>query len=171
MFDWFKRIIGGRRPDDYVSSIDQLVDERARAIASEAGLDIDAILPLCSQVNLEINLNNRHLSKPVADDDKDGVFFRYKVLLASAAVLSYELSRVVSVSFPKPSSPQGTMVGQPLLTVLKRQSWQATRVGSAQQYEVMGRIFEDNLRSLEQSIAIGRIDIDIDATYLRLYGN
>jgi hypothetical protein len=158
-----------KRPADYVSSIDQLLDNRAKLIATKFGLDIDAIYPLCSQANIEISDNGRHLLKSVNDSDKDKVLAQYKLLIASAAVLAYELSKRPSVTFPKPSSPQTKTVQKNILSMLKKYSWQANRLGSSEQYEIMGSIFEDNLKNLESTLATGRIEIDIDATYEKLY--
>ena len=156
------------RSDDYVSSIDQLVDKRARGIAKEFGLEVDAIYPLCTQANQELSEHYRHLQRDVEESEKQQVLAQYKLLWAAAAVVSYELSSRPSITFPKPTSDQAKKVPKEIRKFLKSYSWKAGRLGPPEKYAIMGRIFEENLRNLDTSIADGKLELDVDATYERL---
>jgi len=110
-----------KKSEDLVSSLDQLIDERARDIASQKKLNIEMILPFCSQINNEIKVNNKHIVKLLLPNmNKTNIFLEYQALLASATVLSYELSKRPSISFPKPNNSQ--IVGIPKFIFIPRLS-------------------------------------------------
>jgi len=164
MYSYFKP-----KPKNYISSIDQLLDHRAKHIATQEGLHVDAIYPLCKKITVEIDEHENHLTIPLSDTDKDEVLSQYRLQLAAAAVLSYELTKRLSISFPIPSSDQVKQVPIEILFDLKNKSWRTIRLGHPNYYDMMGRIYDDNLKNLESTVASGKIDIDLVATFRKLH--
>ena len=151
-----------RKAKDYVGSIDDLQDARAREVAHDHGLEIGEILPLCTQVNEEVREQHQHLLiEDISPGDREVMFRLYDRMIASVVVVSYELSGRERVQFPKPRRRQISCVRKDIVSALRLQEWRAIRVGPPIDYEKMGAIFAENLRLLPAKISIGRIEVDI----------
>jgi len=140
-----------------ITTLDDLTDSRAQRIAKQYQLNPTEIFPLCTELNFSVTESEgKLLIRDVTEDD----VAKYEKMLASAAVLGYELSQQQSVQFPAPEKrPRFSGLGRYLpFTVLsidevrpdimqglEEINWTAQRRGSDKQYEIMGMLFEDNL--------------------------
>lgn len=153
-----------------IKSLDFLVYPRAQAIAEQFELNPSEIFPHCTEFNAQLNEAGGKLE---VSDASGSTVWLYERMVASAAVVGYELSERLSVQFPAPEKqsryngklskyiPLKTRsvegVRKEIMNALESQDWTARRVANDLQYRIMGALFEDNLQHINHHIHEGRM--------------
>jgi len=146
-----------------ISSIDDLVDSRARGIADRYKLDVKEILPLYLELAKEVSTNGGKIEIDTEDPQTPvNVHEGYKRKVASGAVISYELTKINSVQFPIAEKPVLLHVGEEAILAAIQLKGNLVRAASIEVYEQLGSYYEQVLTLLEkhQTYSTSRI-IDV----------
>ena len=134
-----------------IKSLDDLQNERARAIAKQYGLDVREILPqyleLTKEVmanggKLEIDLNNPNLPLNIHQ--------RYRRAVACGAVLGYELTSRKSMKFPVAEEPAVIGIGEEAFLAAVKVKGNIHRTTYPETYQQLGEFYEKVMEILDK---------------------
>jgi hypothetical protein len=139
-----------------MSRIEDIIDVRARTLIQKYAIPFDAVYPLCRQLNAELKRAQQRfvLAVPEAAHAQ-----RYEQMMASAAAVSYALTKQQVVQFPAAVSKLARGIEPELLHELQSLGWRAGRMGGVQDYEFMGDMFNYHTELFERN---GRQTVIID---------
>jgi hypothetical protein len=132
-----------RKEVSRVESIDDLQNDRARAIAYQYKLDIREILPRYLELTKEVMANGGQIEIDIDNSNTPlNVHEAYKRKLACGAVLSYELTQRDALQFPVVEQPRIINVGEEAFLATARIKGNFHRTAPVEVYEQIGKYYE-----------------------------
>jgi hypothetical protein len=143
----FGKIFGKDAPK--VESLEDLQDDRARAIAQRQDLDVREILPRYLELQKEVMANGGQIEIDVDDPNTPlNVHDTYIRKLSCGAVLSYELSQRSAVKFPVAERAGLVGVGEDAVLASLKVKGVIQRTAPVQVYEQIGQVYEQVMQTL-----------------------